>query len=94
MKTLTVSEAKEKLATLLNRAKPGEEIGIISGDRIIQLKPVEVVPWEETYLWKEYVVTKDTATGFAERMDRRIRDSEKHGRYKTFSGDLEEDCKD
>ena len=94
MKTLTVAAAKDKLTTLLNRAKKGEEIGIISGDRIIQLKLVDVVPWDETYLWKEYGVTNEEATRFAERMDRRIRASEMSGQYKMFSGDLEEDCRD
>ena len=94
MKTLTLSQAKGKLATLLDRAKRGEEIGIISGDKIIQLKPVEVVPWEETYLWKEYGLTGEEATRFADRLDRRISDSERKRHYKMFSGDLEKDCVD
>ena len=94
MKTLTVSQAKGKLVALLERAKNGEEIGIISGDRIIQLKPVEVVPWEETYVWREYGLTGEEAAKFAERTDQRILENEGKGRYKLFSGDIEKDCAD
>lgn len=94
MKTVTVSQAKGRLHALLDRATRGEEIGIISGDKIIQLKPVEVVPWEETYLWKEYGVSSEEAARFADRLDRRILENERKGRYKTFSGDIVKDCSD
>ena len=57
MKTLTIADARKKLPALLDRVKQGEAIGIIAGDQIIQLKPVEVVAWEESYLYQEYNVT-------------------------------------
>jgi antitoxin (DNA-binding transcriptional repressor) of toxin-antitoxin stability system len=44
MKTHTIAEAREKLPSLLKRARKGEDIGIISGNTIIQLKPVDVDP--------------------------------------------------
>lgn len=43
MKTLTVTEARRNLSSWLKRAKAGEDIGIIEGNRIIALRPVEVV---------------------------------------------------
>lgn len=43
MKTLTVTEARRNLSSWLRRAKAGEDIGIIEGNRIIALRPVEVV---------------------------------------------------
>ena len=42
MKTLTVTEARKNLSGWLRRAKAGEDIGIIEGNRIIALRPVEV----------------------------------------------------
>ncbi len=43
MKTLTVTEARKNLSSWLRRAKAGEDIGIIDGNRIIALRPVEVI---------------------------------------------------
>ncbi len=43
MTTLTVTEARKNLSGWLKRAKAGEDIGIIDGNRIIALRPVEVV---------------------------------------------------
>ena len=43
MTTLTVTEARRNLSSWLRRAKAGEDIGIIDGNRIIALRPVEVV---------------------------------------------------
>jgi len=42
MTTLTVTEARKNLSGWLRRAKAGEEIGIIEGNRIIALRPVEI----------------------------------------------------
>ncbi len=42
MTTLTVTEARKNLSSWLRRAKAGEDIGIIDGNRIIALRPVEV----------------------------------------------------
>lgn len=43
MKTLTVTEARKNLSGWLRRAKAGEDIGIIDGNQIIALRPVQVV---------------------------------------------------
>ena len=61
MKTLTAAEACEKHPSLLKRAKAGEEIGIISGDGIIQLKRVDVVPWvaESALLEARLLISSD-----------------------------------
>ena len=81
MKTLTIAEAREKLPSLLRRAKGGEDIGIISGNTIIQLKPVDVVAWENDYLFQEYGVTPVEWEGFKKRMDKR-RAKEKYVSFK------------
>ena len=91
MKTLTAAEAREKLPSLLKRAKAGEEIGIISGNAIIQLKRVDVVPWEDTYLFREYGVTPEEWERFTKRQARKRKESVAAGSSKFFSGDIEKD---
>ncbi len=94
MTTVTLTKARAQLGRLCEQARKGEQIGIISGDQIFQIKPVHVVPWEETYLYKEYGVPQEEAERFAARMDQRIAEDRKEGRFKRFSGDLEKDIKD
>ena len=82
MKTLSITEARANLSAVLERAKKGEDIGIISGNKIIRLKPVEVVPWEESYLYQEYGVAPDDWVQFKKKMDvRRQKET-----YATFKG--------
>src|SRR5204863_9352124 len=50
MKTLSITEARANLSAVLERVKKGEDIGIITGNKVIQLRQVEVVSWEVRYL--------------------------------------------
>jgi hypothetical protein len=43
MKTITVTDARQKLGYWLRRAERGENIGVIVGDKVIAFRPVEVV---------------------------------------------------
>lgn len=86
MKTLTIAEAREKLPSLLKRAREGEDIGIISGNTIIQLKPVDVVAWENGYLFQEYGVTSGEWEGFKKRQHSKLKADERGGTLKYFSG--------
>jgi antitoxin (DNA-binding transcriptional repressor) of toxin-antitoxin stability system len=94
MKTLSISEAQAKLPVFLEKAKNGEDIGIIVGDKIIQLKPVEVVPWEGSYLYQEYGVTAKEWDRFRKRQARLFTKAKRAGTLKYFSGDLEKDIAD
>ncbi|MDA1277413.1 MAG: hypothetical protein O2960_25700 [Verrucomicrobia bacterium] len=94
MKTHTIAEAREKLPSLLKRARKGEDIGIISGNTIIQLKPVDVVAWENGYLFQEYGVTPDEWEGFKKRQHFKLKAAERAGTLKHFSGNLEKDIAD
>ena len=85
MKTLTVAEAKAQLPAILRRVGEGEDIGIISGGQIIQLKAVSVVAWEDSYAYQEYQVTPKEWEQFKARMNRR-RAREK---YPTVEGRFE-----
>jgi len=82
MKTLTIASARKSLSSLLNRVKNGEDIGIIAGDRVVQLKAVEVVAWEDSYLWQEYNVTP----GEWQRFNRRLKTRRAKSDYTEFNG--------
>jgi antitoxin (DNA-binding transcriptional repressor) of toxin-antitoxin stability system len=81
MKTLSITEARANLSAVLERAKKGEDIGILSGNKIVQLKPVEVVSWEESYLYQEYGVGPEEWERFKKRIESR-REDEKYVLYK------------
>ena len=71
MTTLTISDAQKRLGAILERVIEGEDIGIIAGDQVIQLKPVQVVAWESSYLFQEYGLTPEEWTRFKARMQKR-----------------------
>ena len=84
MTTLTVTEARSNLSKILERARNGEAIGIISGNEIVQLKPTPIIPWEESYLYQEYGVTPEEWDRFEEKQKAEFaRDKDK---YKIFKG--------
>jgi len=82
MKTLSITEARANLSAVLERAKKGEDIGILSGNKIVQLKPVEVVSWEDSYLYQEYGVGPEDWEQFKKRMESR----RQGGKYVVFKG--------
>ena len=82
MKTLTVAEAQAKLPAILRRVRDGEDIGIITGGQIIQLKTGNVVAWEDSYACQEYDLTPAEWDRFKTRMNRR----RVRGKCATFGG--------
>lgn len=82
MKTLSITEARANLSAVLEKAKQGEEIGIISGNQIILLKPTLVVAWEDSYVYQEYGVTPEEWEKFKARAGNRRRKE----KYLTFNG--------
>lgn len=92
MTTLTITKARTNLSQLLEKAKKGEDIGIVSGDQIVALRPVTVS--SDDYAWREYGVTPDEMERFEKRMGREIKVERKRGTVKRFSGNLEKDLAD
>jgi antitoxin (DNA-binding transcriptional repressor) of toxin-antitoxin stability system len=86
MKTLTVTQARKNLGQLCHKASRGEVVGIISGHQIFQLKPVQVVAWDDTYVAKEYGLTAEEADTFVTRADAEVARKEKRGAYTRFKG--------
>ena len=66
MKTLTVTDARQKLGYWLKRAEQGEEIGVVFGASIFALRkvPIQAADYMET----EYGLTKEEADRAAERI--------------------------
>lgn len=92
MTTLTITKARANLSDLLEKAKRGEDIGIVSGDQIVALRPVTVS--SDDYAWREYGVTPAELGRFEKRMERKISAERKRGKVKRFSGNLEKDLAD
>ena len=92
MTTLTITKARANLSELLEKAKRGEDIGIVSGDQIVALRPVTVT--SDDYAWREYGATPAELAVFERRMDKQIVAERKRGKSKRFSGDLEKDLAD
>jgi antitoxin (DNA-binding transcriptional repressor) of toxin-antitoxin stability system len=92
MTTLSPTQARVNLSSLLKRAAKGEDIGILHGDQVIALRPVTV--HSDDYALREYGVTEEELDRFVKRTRKQIGLDRKAGRMKTFSGNLEADIAD
>jgi antitoxin (DNA-binding transcriptional repressor) of toxin-antitoxin stability system len=61
VKTVTITEAKKHLGAYLKDATAGQNIGIICGNRIVALRPVEVTSLDLEEAGDPEVTTKLTA---------------------------------
>jgi hypothetical protein len=91
MTTLTITKARAKLADLCKRAKQGEEIGIIAGNQVLQLRPVvpgeiSIVPMTDGYLSDEYGLTSAEIAAFQRRERARYRRNKRNGKIVTVKG--------
>ena len=86
MKTLTITQARKNLGQLCTEAARGKAVGIISGHQIFQLKPVQVVAWDDTYVAREYGVTAEEMDAFVAQADAEVVRKEKRGAYVRFTG--------
>jgi antitoxin (DNA-binding transcriptional repressor) of toxin-antitoxin stability system len=92
MTTLSPTQARSNLSSLLKRAAKGEDIGILHGDQVIALRPVTV--HSDDYALQEYGVTEAELNAFVQRTKRRIARHRKAGRMTPFSGDIEANIAD
>jgi antitoxin (DNA-binding transcriptional repressor) of toxin-antitoxin stability system len=89
MTTLSPTQARVNLSSLLKRAANGEDIGILHGDKVIALRPVTV--HSDDYALREYGVTGEELDRFVRRTKRRIARERKAGKMTIYSGDIEAD---
>lgn len=92
MTTLSPTQARVNLSSLLKRAAKGEDIGILHGAKVIALRPVTV--HSDDYALQEYGVTEKELDRFVTRTNRQIARARKAGTVKRYSGDLEADIAD
>jgi antitoxin (DNA-binding transcriptional repressor) of toxin-antitoxin stability system len=92
MTTLSPTQARTNLSSLLKRAAKGEDIGILHGDQVIALRPVTV--HSDDYALQEYGITEKDLDRFVKRMDAQIARDRKAGTIKRYTGDLEADIAD
>jgi antitoxin (DNA-binding transcriptional repressor) of toxin-antitoxin stability system len=86
MTTLSPTKARANLTHWLKRAAEGEDVGILCGDQVIALRPVNVV--SDDYAAREYGVSETELAAFVRRTDREIAGDRKAGRIRRFKGDL------
>lgn len=87
MTTLTITKARRNLGHWLKKAGDGEEIGIIDGDRIIALRPVNVEATD--YGMREYGVSGQELDRFVEGVKMEVQAASKSGRLKIYKGNLD-----
>ena len=88
MTTLTITEAKKNLGKWLNAAVKGKDIGILTGAKVVALRPVEVESTD--YAWREYGVTPEQLDAFVERDNVRIEKLRRESKLIRLPDNLEE----
>lgn len=86
MTTVTITKARQKLGFWLKKARQGEDIGIIDGDVIIALRPVQVESID--YATREYGVSENQLDRFVKSSEAEIGRQRKSGKLKTYKGNL------
>jgi antitoxin (DNA-binding transcriptional repressor) of toxin-antitoxin stability system len=88
MTTLSPTKARSSLTQWLQRASQGEDIGILFGDRVIALRPVEVEATD--YALREYGATKVEMENWTGTLHAEGEKNRKAGKLKTYNGNLED----
>lgn len=92
MKTLSPTEARVNLTSLLKRASAGEDIGILCGNKVIALRPVEIQSVD--YALREYALAPAELDKWTKSMDDEIEHERAKGKIRRYSGNLEADLRD
>ena len=92
MKTLSPTEARVNLTSWLKRAAAGEDIGILCGNKVIALRPMEV--HSADYAVREYALTPAELEQWTKNMDDEIEQDRTNRKVRRYSGHLEADLRD
>ena len=76
----------------LKRAAAGEEIGILCGNTVIALRPVEV--HSADYALREYGLASSELDQWTKNMDDEIQKDRAKGKIRRYSGNREADLRD
>lgn len=88
MTTLSPTKARANLTHWLKRAAAGDDVGILCGDKVIALRPVQVFSADSDYAKGEYGVTDSELDAFVKRADAELRRDRKAGRITPYKGDF------
>jgi len=94
MTTLSPTKARANLTHWLKRAAAGEDVGILCGDKVIALRPVQVFSADSDYAKHEYGVTDIELDAFVKRMDAELERDRKAGRLRRYKGNLNATLRD
>jgi hypothetical protein len=84
MKTLTITEGRGRLGYWLKKALEGEDVGFIFRDKIVALRPVDVVSTD--YALQEYRLTAKEMAVAEKRITAELKQSRKLGELTRFTG--------
>lgn len=87
MDTLTATQARINLSSVLKRALKGDDIGIIVEGKIVALRPVEVV--SRDYAEREYGITKPQMKDISRKLHEKAEKKRSAGKSKTFNGTID-----
>jgi antitoxin (DNA-binding transcriptional repressor) of toxin-antitoxin stability system len=92
MTTLSPTQARSNLTAWLKKAAQGEDVGILFGNHVIALRPVEVSSTD--YAEREYGVTAEELTRALAGLHAKGKKNRKAGKSRRFTGDIEAVLKD
>ena len=87
MTTLTPTDARANLSSLLRRALKGDDIGILLDGKVIALRPVAVESMD--YAEREYGVTREELDRFEKKVHAKIEKDRKTGKLHDFNENIE-----
>ena len=90
MTTLSPTKARANLTHWLKRAAAGEDVGILCGNDVIALRPVQVFSADTDYAKREYGVTDVELDAFVKRMDEDTKRERRAGKIKRYTGKLDD----
>lgn len=87
MKTLSVTQARQNLGGWIKKAIAGENVGILYGDQVVALRPVQVESTD--YAVREYGVTESQLDHFVKRAHEEVEKDRQSGQLREFTGHIE-----
>jgi len=87
MTTITPTQARVNLSSVLRRALKGDDIGIVVGGKVVALRPVEVFSLD--YAEREYGIKPAEMKVIAKKLHAKAKKNIASGRAKVFKTGIE-----
>jgi len=92
MITLTPTQARVNLSSLLRRALKGDDIGIVIGGKVVALRPTEIISTD--YAEREYGLKPAQMKAISNKLHAKAKKARLAGKARIFNGDIEALLKD